>query len=193
MLVEGTLMPISGHANNDPCMEQAKTWIDKCVNTHSHCRPLNSDGNQFLPTRLIDVSDAPEGTRLVLTKNLKVRDTRYLVLSHCWGEGIPDSAITTVYTLDSRLLSISWHNLTRTFKDICRPATSLQIRYVWVDSLSNIQDYLVDWTHKSRLMGKVFSHAYCKSLRHYSWHPKRGDLLIPRFSYQIASTFDTKL
>ncbi|KAN0122779.1 HET domain containing protein [Hyaloscypha variabilis] len=87
-------------------------------------------------------------------------DVKYLALSHCWGNGVPQYSTTTLDTLDTHLRGILTQSLTRNFEDICLLARRLGVAYVWIDSLCIIQDSIEDWTKESALMGKIFSHSY---------------------------------
>jgi len=107
-------------------------------------------------------------------------DVKYLALSHCWGNGVPQYSTTTLDTLDTHLRGILAQSLTRNFEDICLLARRLGVAYVWIDSLCIIQDSIEDWTKESALMGKIFSHSYCTI----------GAALPPQFSTTSAEQGD---
>lgn len=49
--------------------------------------------------------------------------------------------------------------LPKTFLDAIVVARYFNIRYLWIDSLTIIQDYTPDWTHESSYMGQVYQNA----------------------------------
>lgn len=157
--MKGKLRPVAKDAADIQCTNQLATWITDCIQNHPDCRPLNAESGGFLPTRLIEVGISD--VRLVLTAEFPKRKIKYLALSHCWGDGVPETATTTLDTLGSWLLKVPFENLTPSFQDVCVLARRLGVPYVWIDSLCIIQDSLEDWTRESTLMGKVFSHSYC--------------------------------
>lgn len=171
--------------HSEECIQKLATWIKDCVQNHRHCRPLVVSDEYFLPTRLLDVGSREsefDSIRLILTSQLHSEtNAKYLALSHCWGNAIPQSATTTMATLDSHLEAIPIHSLTDNFKDVCFIARKLGVKYVWIDSLCIIQDSIEDWTRESGLMGKIFSRSYC-AIGAGQWQPQHDiDVLSQQY------------
>jgi hypothetical protein len=170
--------------DSEECVQMVSNWIGNCVRDHSSCQPLVRSENSFLPTRLLEIGNHESGLEFIrLRLNLELRsekDVKYLALSHCWGNAIPEIATTTVATLASHLEGISAQNLTSNFKDICLLARKLGLKYVWIDSLCIIQDSMEDWSRESGLMGKVFAHAYCTIGAGWRQSEQRSGFLLDR-------------
>lgn len=127
--------------------------IQTCDATHICCQPKSSQ----MPFRLLYVGSECGSTRL----RLEIRPAlqRYTALSHCWGD---QSAIfaTTKATLNDLLLEIPWGKLPKTFQDAVSITRSLNISYLWIDSLCIVQDDTSDWKAESVKMAEVYSGAY---------------------------------
>jgi hypothetical protein len=89
----------------------------------------------------------------------------YAALSCCWGELDYKSYVTTEKNVASRRESIEETKLPQIFQDAIRVARNLNIRYLWIDALCIIQDWLtppearVDWIAESSKMGDIFGNA----------------------------------
>ncbi|OWY55930.1 HET-like protein [Alternaria alternata] len=82
---------------------------------------------------------------------------RYATLSHCWGR---DPFFMLTNQTKNRLTSgILTSILSQTFQDAIAVAKSLEIQYIWIDSLCIIQDSKQDWEEQAPLMDEVYSRA----------------------------------
>jgi hypothetical protein len=106
----------------------------------------------FMPTRLIYVgSDVP---RLVLSKNIK-QPERYATLSHCWGAS--RHLTLSEGNIDTFQKQIPLGALPRTFLEAVQATRSVQLDYLWIDSLCIIQDKDgIDWAEESSKMTQVY-------------------------------------
>lgn len=117
---------------------------------------------QRLPTRLLhfvppkDIETA-RGVRLVETSGLD-RSTRYAALSHRWGNKMPLRLLEKNIKEFSH--GIHWGDIPKTFRDAIELASSLDIHYLWIDSLCIIQDSKEDWEAEAALMGSIYLGAY---------------------------------
>ena len=66
----------------------------------------------------------------------------------------------TTQTKDQLTSGILTSILSQTFRDAISVAKSLEIQYMWIDSLCIIQDSDKDWDEQAPLMDEVFSHAF---------------------------------
>ena len=144
-----------------------KSWLQKCDADHARCNEHRSSST-FVPTRLIRVGTAhePELPRLentsLLLPSLLIQPLRYLALSHCWGSGSETELTkTTKSNIYSQEAGIIENSLPKTFRDLIFIARTLEISYVWIDSLCIIQDSPEDWDLEAARMGQVYINAYC--------------------------------
>jgi hypothetical protein len=82
----------------------------------------------------------------------------YATLSHCWGQD--PFFMLTKGTEDKLMRGIRTSILSQTFQDAISVAQSLEIQYIWIDSLCIIQDSDKDWDEQAPLMDEVYSHAF---------------------------------
>ncbi|KAJ5798068.1 HET-domain-containing protein [Penicillium pulvis] len=112
----------------------------------------NSSGNSYL--RAFADSDPPEDK------------FTYIALSHCWGKLSEDRKHEFCLSADNlnerQTNGFHLSDLPLTFRDAITVARSLEIRYLWIDSLCIIQygDDLKDWHKEAPCMEAVFSNAY---------------------------------
>lgn len=109
-----------------------------------------------MPTRLIEVSDT-----IRLVNSIEIDSSRYVALSHCWGQGRDISRFCTFNSNVSQLRkSIDFEQLPLTFQDAIRVVRALGLKYIWIDSLCIIQDNEQDWSNEAAKMEQVFSGSY---------------------------------
>lgn len=113
-------------------------------------------GPQPLPSRVIDTS------AYISPHTVKLRDTRgksgtYAALSYCWG--LCSQRKTTKSTLQEHLMGIQVSTLPATIQDAIRLCRSLNIPYLWVDSLCIIQDDSDDWHHEAAEMAAIYGRS----------------------------------
>jgi hypothetical protein len=82
----------------------------------------------------------------------------YATLSHCWGRD--PFFMLTDQTKDQLTGGIPTSILSQTFQDAIYVAKSLEIQYIWIDSLCIFQDSKQDWEEQAPLMDEVYSHAF---------------------------------
>lgn len=156
-----TEQPYSSVVRPDPsgptALKKIKQWIEKCETECTHCNDISAQSSTSYPTRLLDVSQPP--LRLVLTASLKPEERLpYVALSHCWGG---NRCFTTQRgTIFKRLCGFVVADLPTTFRDAVSLTRSLNIRYLWIDSLCIIQDDRQDWRIESSRMCDMYSNAY---------------------------------
>ncbi|TGO19842.1 hypothetical protein BTUL_0002g00880 [Botrytis tulipae] len=144
----------------------ASQWISNCTQNHKKCR---IDKISWLPTRLVNVGLDGGATRLIETKELsKDQHAPYFALSHRWA-ATPDHS--------NRLLSINQRAWMKTIPTNKMPATSqdaiqytksMNILYIWIDSLCIMQDSPEDWNTEAALMDKVYSQCFCNIAAFYA-------------------------
>jgi hypothetical protein len=119
-----------------------------CISEHEEC-PKKT----YLPKRVIDISESTY--RLIEPKRRTLGE--YAALSYTWGEG--GFAMTQIETYEGRKSGFSKDTMPIAFQDAAMIAQSLDIRYLWIDTLCIIQDSEADWEEQSANMGDIFQSA----------------------------------
>ena len=109
-----------------------------------------------MPARVIDVGD-PNGIAEPYLLDYSRSNGPYIALSHCWGELI--IITTTTETLDQHKKQIPLNRMSKTFQDAIHITRSINVRYLWIDSLCIIQDDYQDWDRESPKMGYIYMNA----------------------------------
>lgn len=109
-----------------------------------------------MPTRLLDISQAPRKLRLI--HPAPIQQVQYAALSYCWGSVKP--FITTKQALSRHMDEISITKLPLTLIDGIKTARWLGLSYLWVDALCIIQDCELDKETEMAQMQHIFQHAY---------------------------------
>lgn len=135
-----------------------KAWLDECDSKHTKsCAPNNSELS--LPDRLIDIRSVKK-QKIITTEELS-KDTKYVALSHRWGD-MPEEAVTTPVNIANRMKrSIPTEELTQNFRDAIAITAVLGIKYLWIDSLCILQGPQGDFNEQADKMQTTFSGAYC--------------------------------
>ncbi|WQF89419.1 Putative protein kinase domain, heterokaryon incompatibility, protein kinase-like domain superfamily [Colletotrichum destructivum] len=154
-------------------------WLQDCDN-HQGCRVV---GEARLPTRLIDVGTQQLPTlRLVETGEGISGDSRYIALSHRWGDTRKHRPFCTRlkdengHDIESFRQAIPYQDVPQTFRDAIETTRRLGIRYLWIDSLCIIQGDGGDFNTEAKRMEDVFSCAYCVIAASRASNPHDGFL-----------------
>ncbi|KAF4458287.1 serine threonine kinase [Fusarium albosuccineum] len=136
-----------------------REWICACDSDHD-CIPNQLN---FLPTRLIDVSEAESDVlRLIDNESVLNRPQRYAALSHRWGSPKhQEQFCATKANLKELNGGFKTSDLPKTFWDAVHVTRGLHLKYLWIDSLCIIQNDSHDWDVESKRMEQVFSSSYC--------------------------------
>ena len=119
----------------DQRLKVASEWIMRCKDNHAKCW-ARSTGERILPKRLLDLLKASDG--LVMLVDGEEAISPYAALSYCWGASMPLRSLTENISLFRDGIAIQ--DLAKTVQDAITVCTTLDIRYLWVDSLCIIQD-----------------------------------------------------
>lgn len=161
----------------------AKNCIEECRQSHEICRS-GADG-LFLPTRMICV-DAyqlePNCYDVRLDENTLIPPgSRYVALSYCWGDYRP-ACMTTSSNLPSQMERIRWEALPATFQDAVNFTRSLDVRYLWIDSVCIMQQECgkfdreaeADWIKEAAKMFEVYKNSYATLAALYGHDSRAG-------------------
>jgi hypothetical protein len=141
----------TGSASN---LKLAAYWVKDCLNNHLECTKA-SPTLPPLPKRVLDVG--PQDGSKVPLLHAKPGNAPYAVLSHCWGNA--PIRRTLLSNIADHKRGIELHSLSQTFQDAIFVTRSLDIRYLWIDSLCIIQDSLSDWDEQSAQMAEIYHQA----------------------------------
>ena len=140
-----------------------ENWISGCARSHSSCTlfRLNSYPG-YVPARLILIEQDQRQLRLRLcSRNDNQHRADYVALSHCWGSNPDLVPRTTIANLQSRMKSIPWGDMSKTFQDAMQTTFKLGKRYIWVDSLCIVQDDSKDLEIHCESLSKIYSNSFC--------------------------------
>jgi hypothetical protein len=138
--------------------EQALKWLQDCEDEHKHRHCRRREETTKLPTRVLDLGEAPTIQDPIKLFETKGDQGKYMTLSHCWGS--VQFLTTTRCTFEERKAGIQLAELPQTFKDAVSFTRSLGIRYLWIDSLCIIQQDHDDWEIEAGRMRSVYSNSY---------------------------------
>ncbi|KAI1401569.1 HET-domain-containing protein [Hypoxylon fuscum] len=137
----------------------ARCRVSDCLQSHELCRRSRRD-TSFLPSRLINVNAEEFGEDVVLESSaLVAQGSPYVALSYCWGNHKPE-CMTTPDTVAKNTQRISWSTLPATFQDAVKFTRSLDINYLWIDSICIIQGDQNDWNKQSGKMFHIYRNAH---------------------------------
>ena len=114
-----------------------------------------------LPRRVLDLSQlgfpSPGLQDDICLVEPKEKSGVDVPLSHCWvGRQVMK---TTKASYRDHLRRISFEALSQTFQEAILVCRSLQVRYLWIDSLCIIQDDSGDWKEQAALMAQIYEDA----------------------------------
>ncbi|KAK4206249.1 hypothetical protein QBC37DRAFT_139858 [Rhypophila decipiens] len=121
-----------------------KGWLSLCDGERCGYWGKCRRNSNTLPTRLLDLGEGGIHTDKVYLRgtaeiSTNPAETRYIALSHCWGEkmkGMTPEWCTTCDNESKRKkegFSIE-EVLPKTFKDTIKVARAIGVRYLWIDS-----------------------------------------------------------
>ncbi|KAK8867682.1 HET-domain-containing protein [Apiospora arundinis] len=139
--VQGRRFPegfrVGRHTNSKMTFTFARKWLSECLTRHTCSKP--SSEAVPLPGRLLQVQgSANDSIRLVETQG---SECPYVALSHRWGDPRLKQLKTTTRTMQSHMDQIPWHDLPATFRDAVTVCRSMDVVYLWIDSLCILQAF----------------------------------------------------
>ena len=112
--------------------------VSRCMdsNSNQHLRCSKAKEN-IAPLRLLDLI-YDDRVRVVKTEGLILK---YAILSYCWGRSAAVEAARTFQSnVSQRVVNFPLSSLPQALRDSVIVARSLQIQYIWIDSLCIVQD-----------------------------------------------------
>lgn len=157
--------------------KRIRAWLSDCDTAH-RCMPRDTP----LPTRILDVGVT--GQNFISLVDGGGRIAPFLALSHRWG--VSHRITLTKATIGQFMDSIALSSIPKTFNDAVQIARTLNIRYLWIDSLCIIQDDPQDWEQEAARMAGVYANAYLTIAASFSEDDSSG--CFPPWS--LRSTLD---
>lgn len=133
-----------------------KRWLSKCEAEHN-CAERRDEN--YVPPRVLDIRH--EKVRLVEGQRLMASAIRYATLSHRWGSTI-DHLVLTTENKSELERDVHWESIPETFQDAIKVTRSLDIDFIWIDSLCIIQRGALqksDWAKHLTEMRLVYSNG----------------------------------
>lgn len=134
-----------------------RSWLELCNETHAkYSRPSPN----FVPLRLVDVSlhSSPHGFSCKVFLVSREAPVRYAALSYCWGGNL-QFRLSSTYIACAQA-GLPTELLPQTIQGAIRVTRELGIDYLWVDSLSILQDDEVEKMNQIAQMSQIFEGAY---------------------------------
>lgn len=131
-------------------------WIRHCV---ENCDEQSGDGT--FPKRLLYVQSSLESGKISLIDTHKLPKEKYAALSHRWGTPeLQPPLKATQESLSSMASGIPLEDLPKTYRDAVTVCCSLDIPYLWIDSLCITQDSKEEWESESQKVGWLYKKAF---------------------------------
>ncbi|KAJ0134173.1 hypothetical protein HZ326_22769 [Fusarium oxysporum f. sp. albedinis] len=128
---------VGRYTNSRESFERAREWLSECLAGHACPRPITT--GVPLPKRLLMVEGAlDDPVRLIETRG---DELPYVCLSHRWGDPRHKQLQTTAQTVKSHMKKIKWVDLPATFRDAVTVCRSMDVKYLWIDSLCILQSF----------------------------------------------------
>ncbi|KAF2828454.1 HET-domain-containing protein [Ophiobolus disseminans] len=157
---------ISGYTDSEQARVKARSWLANCVTKHN-C-PVSTIG--ALPTRVVQINGHKQ-VRLHISNGERAS---YACLSHCWRDNPRFVLRTTTETLQHFQAGIPWGWPPRTFRDAIEFTQTLGLKYLWIDSLCIIQDFVNDWRHEGNRMADIYESALLTLAASKASNPTEG-------------------
>jgi hypothetical protein len=144
--------------SDDPdCSSIVQQWLEECTTKHPKRERLRDKA--WFPSRLLDLRATDSDAIRLLDTSKAPPIGPYMTLSHSWG-GAPIAQLERSNSDDFERHMLL-ESFPKTFREAIAVVRSLDVRYLWIDSLCIIQDAPDDWVHQASLMSQVYRNALC--------------------------------
>jgi hypothetical protein len=173
-------MNLLGQSTSSPeSLNWAAYRLRRCLQSHSDC---NVTKEPFRPTRLLNVNSVHPDVILEDAATLPAV-AEYAALSHCWGKR-PITCRTTKKNYLAATKGVPWKSLPQSFQDAIIVTRALGLDYLWIDSISIIQDDEHDWNRESSKMFEVYNRAQVTLAAVHACDSSEG-LFVDRSQFQV--------
>ncbi|CEI63330.1 unnamed protein product [Fusarium venenatum] len=149
-------LPLVDQHTSESVSKLANQWIRTCEANHSEClKEASPPRSARMPTRLLDLGHSNSDTWRIHENPCHVP---YIALSHRWSSETPTLLMRNYYLYsDSQPDSV----LPQNYKDIVSICRSMDVRYLWIDSLCIIQDDGgLEFRREAPLMTDIYQYAF---------------------------------
>jgi hypothetical protein len=123
---------LSGSTGNHDALDSLANKYNECRQSHPHCAtPISRP--QFIPSRLIYVGNTESQLLHLHERDQIPQDTRYVTLSHCWGD-LQLFRLTNETTQQLKS-GLEIRLLPKTFREAIVVLKYFNLEYIWIDSL----------------------------------------------------------
>ncbi len=151
-----TAWPINLDPASGRTARQLRQWHKTCLKYHPKCLLTASTG--FTPRRLLEIQHTgPRWKLRLVSPQENIGSVGYVAISYCWGGKQPLQ--TTLDNIHEREKDMPWPILPKSIQDAVKVTSSLQIKYLWVDSLCIIQDDFKNLQLEISMMPQIYSNA----------------------------------
>jgi hypothetical protein len=151
-----------------------------CRTEHEKCHDPKCT---YLPKRVVDISKP----RYRVLEPAAYKKGVYAALSYAWGgRGF---LMTTSQNYQERKQGFDRDALPIVFQDAAALARSLDIHYIWIDTLSIVQDDAADWEEQGAKMGQIYEDATITIVASLSPDPYQTFFTTREPSYQEVELF----
>ena len=136
----------------------ARRWFVECSLDHKGCRGGEDSG--WVPPRLLEIDLAPGGLVRLKEDHEILPGSKYTTLSYCWGRR---RFFRLEETTESLLRGgVPLEYLPRTFREAIDVTSSLQMSYIWIDSLCIFQGASSsERAHEIQSMDQIYFNSCC--------------------------------
>jgi len=138
-------------------IDQASSWLSTCTILNNDCSSWGRSNPTWLPTRLLDISDATNSGIIRMFCPQAVESLEYAILSHRW-ETDGQLGLSTV-NFESFVDGIPLKDLSKTFQETIMMCGKLQNNFIWINTLCILQYSREYWLRKSSMMRRVYIHV----------------------------------
>lgn len=135
-------------------MRECGRWIQSCIENHPACKISTGPGK---PARLVQLSLKDSVWHICLHDTDPLRSYEYVALSHCWS--LSEPLRTVKENLAQHRDHISIDAMSAVYKDAILLTWTLNIDYLWIDSLCIVQNDADEWALESVKMGDIYNNA----------------------------------
>jgi heterokaryon incompatibility protein (HET) len=148
----GYARTLAVHSGSPACSEFVKQRLSECLH-HVDCSEPKITP---LPRRIVQLGDSNSDLRVLESTG---RHDHYATISYCWGSGetVLKLASDNVNLFTER---VPWERIPKTVRDVIDFVRSLNLQYLWIDSLCIIQDSQEDWDTESAKMAEYYQNSF---------------------------------
>lgn len=165
LILDQAVLPFHRAPSRDVFSGQTVNFVKNCIeHCTSTCHPLPGLTSNFMPTRLLDLSEFATTSKVRLILTASMPSAKYAALSYCWGDA-KDAALqskTTSANLADRMRGSDLNDLSPVAQDAVKVCMELNIQFLWIDALCILQgkDDILDWEAESVTMVDVYRNAF---------------------------------